>query len=44
MKLSICGLIWVIVLLGTTFAADEETHLTYFVDYEEEQEEDYIEV
>lgn len=44
MKLSICGLFCVFILLGTVFAADEETHLTYFIDYEEEQEEDYIEV
>lgn len=45
MKIGICGLLVLMVLLGLTVCqGDGVTKLTYFVDYEEEQEEDFIEV
>ena len=44
MKIGICGLLALMMLLGLTVSqGDEPTKLTYFVDYEEEQEEDFIE-
>lgn len=45
MKIGICGLLALMMLLGLAVSqGDGVTKLTYFVDYEEEQEEDFIEV
>lgn len=44
MKISIIALIALILILTNSIvAANDPTTLTFFVDYEEEQEEDYIE-
>ena len=43
MKLSICGLICIFLLTFSIFTrSNDPTTLTYYVEYEEEQEEDYI--
>lgn len=44
MRSSIWSCLCVLMLLFTLFAQEEATHLTYFVEYEVEQEDDYIEV
>jgi hypothetical protein len=44
MKISICVLLGLLLLAATvTTQGGDSTTLTYFVDYEEEQEEDFIE-
>lgn len=44
MKISICVLLGVMLLVMTVVGqGGDSTTLTYFVDYEEEQEEDFIE-
>lgn len=44
MKIGICVLLSLLLLfVGVSAQGDEPTTLTYFVDYEEEQDEDFIE-
>lgn len=44
MKIGICVLLGLLLLfVGVSAQGDEPTTLTYFVDYEEEQDEDFIE-
>lgn len=44
MRSSIWACLCVLMFLSTFLAEEGATHLTYFVEYEVEQEDDYIEV